>query len=728
MPALRMLGRQWTLGSDNFVFPGVFGLIFGTVWASLHGVVCHNIYSDTSSCLTKDITRSNFFIHIYLLGVLCLLVVDILLTVVLICKSAQGSIFDTHKRKSVPYIVIAKLLLLLPQIILHILASVWTFENLPSQCFNVAIKTEMEDIIFINCIMLIVTCIGYFITLDPLNSKKPKKDSDGAAGGKDSDHSARVQAQDVTLKSFRSRWSVWKRRFKVICCVVVRDENALEAFSQIATLFGFLLDKIDLVPSDAIAGCILLRVRREMELKEQKKLQEVRVTDFQVQETEKCTGEDAPQWMTMANAQHFFKFAIAAYGFPYAIYRHPATWCFHLSRSATCCACLRTKPTIVKGDDCFLCSFGAVRWMSDISPKDILYCSFKNKVFKSPFFVVADHETKSIVVVIRGSLSIRDFLTDLCGMCAKMEGEGIPPETMAHSGMLRDTNYVKSTLQELQILQKAFQQFPDYQLVIAGHSLGAGVAVLLGLQLRSQYPSLRVFSFSTPGGMISHHTARYTEQFAMSVVLGNDVVPRLGVASVEKTFQEMMDALRSCRLPKYRIYLNGLGYVLFGVPAAHLESIWKDQKKVKSSSTSVKLVNRCTQTTINGSPDERSKDNLSNGGTDELSVVIQVYPELMGESPAENIPTVEISSRRFPQETLYTGGKVMWITKRKKEKTNKTDVREKLYDTRWASCVSEFNDITVSSGMLFDHLPEQVYDAMNLVLEHQGTRIEKERY
>ncbi|KAL1450001.1 hypothetical protein WDU94_002464, partial [Cyamophila willieti] len=171
MPALRMLGRQWTLGSDNFVFPGIFGLIFGTVWTSLHGVVCHNIYTDSRSCPTNDINQNGHFLHVYLLGVWGLLVVDIFLSVVLICKSAQGSVFDTHKRKSVPYIVIAKLLLLLPQIVLHIFASVWTFENLPSQCFNLAIKTEMEDLVFINCIMLTVTCIGYYITLDPLNSK-----------------------------------------------------------------------------------------------------------------------------------------------------------------------------------------------------------------------------------------------------------------------------------------------------------------------------------------------------------------------------------------------------------------------------------------------------------------------------------------------------------------------------------------------------------------------------
>lgn len=40
-----------------------------------------------------------------------------------------------------------------------------------------------------------------------------------------------------------------------------------------------------------------------------------------------------------------------------------------------------------------------------------------------------------------------------------------------------------------------------YEIVI-GHSLGAGVAVLLGILLRPEYPNLRVYAFSTPGNVL----------------------------------------------------------------------------------------------------------------------------------------------------------------------------------------------------------------------------------
>ena len=34
---------------------------------------------------------------------------------------------------------------------------------------------------------------------------------------------------------------------------------------------------------------------------------------------------------------------------------------------------------------------------------------------------------------------------------------------------------------------------------VLGHSLGAGLAVLLGILLRPRYPYLRVYAFATPG-------------------------------------------------------------------------------------------------------------------------------------------------------------------------------------------------------------------------------------
>jgi hypothetical protein len=47
-----------------------------------------------------------------------------------------------------------------------------------------------------------------------------------------------------------------------------------------------------------------------------------------------------------------------------------------------------------------------------------------------PYYVTADHKTGSIVVVVRGSISMRDVFTDLNAGAEKFEAEGLPPNSM----------------------------------------------------------------------------------------------------------------------------------------------------------------------------------------------------------------------------------------------------------------------------------------------------------
>ena len=42
-----------------------------------------------------------------------------------------------------------------------------------------------------------------------------------------------------------------------------------------------------------------------------------------------------------------------------------------------------------------------------------------------------------------------------------------------------------------------------YRLVVTGHSLGAGVAAIVGFMLRPRFPDLKVWAFSPPGGLLS---------------------------------------------------------------------------------------------------------------------------------------------------------------------------------------------------------------------------------
>ena len=65
--------------------------------------------------------------------------------------------------------------------------------------------------------------------------------------------------------------------------------------------------------------------------------------------------------------------------------------------------------------------------------------------------------------------------------------------------MAYGAEFVLKQLNETKIIEKAFEMYPDYDLILTGHSLGAGVASLLALKLRPKYPDVKVYAFSTPG-------------------------------------------------------------------------------------------------------------------------------------------------------------------------------------------------------------------------------------
>lgn len=45
-----------------------------------------------------------------------------------------------------------------------------------------------------------------------------------------------------------------------------------------------------------------------------------------------------------------------------------------------------------------------------------------------------------------------------------------------------------------------------YDLVLVGHSLGAGTAAILAILLRQEYPTLHCYAFSPPGGLLRYKT------------------------------------------------------------------------------------------------------------------------------------------------------------------------------------------------------------------------------
>lgn len=208
---------------------------------------------------------------------------------------------------------------------------------------------------------------------------------------------------------------------------------------------------------------------------------------------------------------HYMHYALAAYGWPMFLITHSNTGLCQLMSQCCCltCACCRGQkemPEIVD-DNCCNCNYAAMKRMMVIGDVEVIYTTFHVDVGETPFFVAVDYTKSKIVVSIRGTLSMQDVLTDL-----NAEGDVLPldpprDDWLGHKGMVQAAVYIKQKLQTENLVQRALQHNPargtdNFDLVLIGHSLGAGTAAILAILMKPEYPSLQCFSYSPPGGLL----------------------------------------------------------------------------------------------------------------------------------------------------------------------------------------------------------------------------------
>lgn len=81
--------------------------------------------------------------------------------------------------------------------------------------------------------------------------------------------------------------------------------------------------------------------------------------------------------------------------------------------------------------------------------------------------------------------------------------------------MLSGAKWIYEDLKRHKILDEAMesQEYAGFKLRIIGHSLGAGIAAILGLMLRKKFPMLRSLCFSPPGCVFSERIAEESKDY-----------------------------------------------------------------------------------------------------------------------------------------------------------------------------------------------------------------------
>mmetsp|Transcript_15311 Transcript_15311/g.21847 ORF Transcript_15311/g.21847 Transcript_15311/m.21847 type:complete len:947 (-) Transcript_15311:107-2947(-) len=149
-----------------------------------------------------------------------------------------------------------------------------------------------------------------------------------------------------------------------------------------------------------------------------------------------------------------------------------------------------------------------------VEKKHIVATNWKSKTHLPAYFIVRDIERRKIVLCIRGTLTPRDVITDLCctaedflphdeensngfqGNIRLKRGFWSRDSSRAHYGMLESARKLASKCKKL--IQSELALYPDFGLVIVGHSLGGGTAAILGSLWKNVFPGLKVYAYGCP--------------------------------------------------------------------------------------------------------------------------------------------------------------------------------------------------------------------------------------
>ena len=80
--------------------------------------------------------------------------------------------------------------------------------------------------------------------------------------------------------------------------------------------------------------------------------------------------------------------------------------------------------------------------------------------------------------------------------------------------------------------------------------MGAGVATVLAMLLKKEYPGLEAFAYAPPGATLSRPLASAVDSFITSVVLGKDMVPRMSLPTIYALLGDMIDYSSRARVNK----------------------------------------------------------------------------------------------------------------------------------------------------------------------------------
>lgn len=495
MPHLTYRNRYWKVAGDEFAIPAFCSVIFRLFWTIIIAICLVFIYSSLLAC-----HDTGWLLIIFLLCSMVVFLMSIICDACLLLVSLKGSIIEHDKRSSLSFYLDVKFFFGL----LNVMCAMFGIASLVITNRHCNLEYVSSENITIFMIVVIASqlldtsalvCCCYVFSSSRIDASLQPIDEDWA------------------LDTWENRCRTVTRSMQICTCNLFGGSNITEGFDQVAKVFtdffhhdGFL----DVVPSDVVAGLVLVRLEQRSQRKRKVRISigssEVGAAFLQAKDTSYSgakrlrrkdasfkdlemglntslllsTGSssssssnhshsnssiDTIDINELENIARCSVFAMAIYTHLLLMYLRPCTgFCrlctFGVCRGhdgthdkkccSSCCCCNRTvlssmhpspsrakkcevsydsvthppcdepREIVIKGDNlCGLHRTGLSIITEHLSNTEVVFGSFVNDTYHKVYAVLLDHDKEQVVVVVRGTLSIEDCITDV--ICEPVE-------------------------------------------------------------------------------------------------------------------------------------------------------------------------------------------------------------------------------------------------------------------------------------------------------------------
>lgn len=502
MPHLKYNGRYWKLSSDELFLPGVAAIAGRTVWSILLII----ILSYSTVRLSRCSNTGGLLIYLYLS--LIVFIGSVLCEALLVKKSLVGSMVDTAMRdEGMGKLFTAHIILGASQFFLAIFGAFVVSANSFIPCATTFQLSRTYDLILLSVIIIsqlvdissLVCCCYIF------SSKKVSAEG--------------IDDEEEMTSIWESRCKVGVKVFQIFTCNLFGGSNIerdLRAVAKILTTFFHHDGFLDVVPSDVLAGIILVRMQQRSRMsrilavpsgdlewtgcnpsadviphsggesmndddEHKSGLSTLPLSLHSVSYRRDLSSGSKIDRDVIEAAAKYAVYMIALYTHLMVLFTQPCTGSCSLCYSKTKFSCRKLKggnccgPSsccvpkdvhssgpYIKGDNfCGMNHAGLSHFTRNVQA-EVTYVSYENDTIQKPFAVFVNEEDHSIVISVRGSLSIEDCITDaiadpmeLTAAGEKWGFDGVG--RYAHAGFLNAALSICQELEDSKVLINLFK-------------------------------------------------------------------------------------------------------------------------------------------------------------------------------------------------------------------------------------------------------------------------------